>query len=226
MKAMIHKGLVVLGLAMLLGGCIEAGGGPEPRWAGARMAAPEVVATERAPLQEGERVFVEWRGSYWPASVVSVEGAGRARITYEGFGPEWDEVAAAPRIKRELPHRNVIHPSERIFVRWKGSYWPARVKGTRPHGGVEISYEGFGSEWDEVVGLRRIKWLESERPELAARPQPLAVGDRIEVAWGNRYWPATVLALHEANLARIHYEGYGPEWDEVVGPDRIRPLQN
>jgi hypothetical protein len=43
------------------------------------------------------------------------------------------------------------------------------------------------------------------------------------VEWHGKYYEATVLSTTPDGLTRIHYDGYGPEWDEDVGEDRIRP---
>lgn len=48
-------------------------------------------------------------------------------------------------------------------------------------------------------------------------------GTAILVEWHGKYYEATVLSTTPDGLTRIHYEGYGPEWDEDVGEDRIRP---
>lgn len=66
----------------------------------------------------------------------------------------------------------------------------------------------------------------------AAPPGPLSVpsmafgaGALVEVEWGGRFWPAVVREeiAGPPRAWRIHYEGYGDEWDEVVGPERLRP---
>lgn len=60
-----------------------------------------------------------------------------------------------------------------------------------------------------------------------ARSAPLAralqfgVGDRVEVEWHGSWWRATILEV-EGNRYRIHYDGYGSEWDELVAEDRVR----
>jgi hypothetical protein len=48
------------------------------------------------------------------------------------------------------------------------------------------------------------------------------VGDKITVEWKGNNYPATVIAVAGPNQYKIHYDGYGAEWDEVVGPARIR----
>ena len=48
------------------------------------------------------------------------------------------------------------------------------------------------------------------------------VGDKVEVKWGSTWYAAEVKALAGASQWKIGYDGYGENWDEVVGPDRIR----
>lgn len=53
-----------------------------------------------------------------------------------------------------------------------------------------------------------------------------APGTRIDVEWHGSYYAASVLRMAQDGRARIHYEGYGPEWDEDVTEDRIRDVQD
>lgn len=48
------------------------------------------------------------------------------------------------------------------------------------------------------------------------------VGDKVEVKWGPTWYAAEVKAVPGPNQWKIGYDGYGANWDEVVGPDRIR----
>jgi len=45
--------------------------------------------------------------------------------------------------------------------------------------------------------------------------------DEVEVEWHGSWWPAVVLEQRGGRWL-VHYEGYGSDWDEVVGPERIR----
>ena len=45
--------------------------------------------------------------------------------------------------------------------------------------------------------------------------------ERILVEYGGRWYPAEVVQS-DGNRRLIHYTGYGNEWDEWVGPERIR----
>jgi len=60
------------------------------------------------------------------------------------------------------------------------------------------------------------------QPAQAAQGASYVVGDRIQVMWKGKLYPAAVTAVMPNNQVKIHYEGYGNEWDEVVGPDRIK----
>ena len=44
----------------------------------------------------------------------------------------------------------------------------------------------------------------------------------VEVFWGNRWWPATILR-RDGQRAFIHYDGWNSSYDEWVTPDRLRP---
>lgn len=188
----------------------------QPRFA---PAPPGAIAATTVP-QAGQAMFVEWGGSYWPATAIAVVDSSRVVIHYVGWGNEWDELASRDRWAFEvaMPH----HPraGERLFVEWRGSYWPAQVLSVQGPK-VRIHYEGYGSQWDETVGLDRLKQLRTPTIQRPAVGQ-LAVGDPIQVRWGGRWWPATVIRLGGQGRYGIHYDGYGPEWDEVVGLDRIR----
>lgn len=48
------------------------------------------------------------------------------------------------------------------------------------------------------------------------------VGEKVEVKWGSSWYAAEVKAIEGPNQWKIGYDGYGANWDEVVGPDRIR----
>jgi hypothetical protein len=65
---------------------------------------------------------------------------------------------------------------------------------------------------------------EAARP--SAEPRGRKKGDRIRVEWHGQQYPAVVLGVAPGGLTRIHYEGYGDEWDEEVGEDRISPADD
>ena len=56
-------------------------------------------------------------------------------------------------------------------------------------------------------------------PTTPARPAPKARS--IEVLWGGQWWPAEVLEARNG-FTKIHYTGWGPEWDEWIETARMR----
>src|SRR4051812_25666850 len=54
-----------------------------------------------------------------------------------------------------------------------------------------------------------------------AAVQSWAAGQKVEVFWKGQWYPATVLAL-DGEKIRVHYDGYGSEWDQSVGPRHVR----
>jgi hypothetical protein len=59
----------------------------------------------------------------------------------------------------------------------------------------------------------------------ASQTSVYKIGDRVRVEWHGQMYPAVVTAIVGQDRYRIHYEGYGPEWDETVGLNRIQPKQ-
>lgn len=70
--------------------------------------------------------------------------------------------------------------------------------------------------------------MASALPEQKAEPVQAGfrVGDAVEVEWQGDWWPAHVTNMSSTFpiTYAIHYDGYGDEWDEWVGLDRIRAL--
>ncbi|MDF1564334.1 MAG: caspase family protein [Deltaproteobacteria bacterium] len=57
------------------------------------------VKAGKEPAAVGEPVQVEWRGQWWPASILDRTGE-RYLIRYDGYGTEWDEWVGEARIRR------------------------------------------------------------------------------------------------------------------------------
>ena len=89
--------------------------------------------------------------------------------------------------------------------------------------------------WDEVVPRARIRgFVEGpvtmpDPPEKvrhtaveAAKTNQHKIGDRVMVDWHGHYYPALIVGVVGPERYRIHYEGYGNEWDENVGAERIK----
>jgi hypothetical protein len=108
--------------------------------------------------------------------------------------------------------KSAWQPGEYVEVEWKGTWWRAQVTevdGSRP----KVHYLGFEASWDEWVERARVR---------APQPIGVRVGDAVEIEWKGRFWPGVVLEVAD-DFARVHYDDYGPEWDEWVTAKRLRP---
>ena len=47
-------------------------------------------------------------------------------------------------------------------------------------------------------------------------------GDAVDVLWNGEWWQATVVTASPGPEYKVHYVGWGNEWDEEVGEERIR----
>ena len=58
----------------------------------------EKVVAASTPFKVGDKVRVRWRGSVYPAVVVTVVAADRFTVHYEGYEAAWDETVSVQRI--------------------------------------------------------------------------------------------------------------------------------
>jgi hypothetical protein len=56
------------------------------------------VAVASTPFKVGDKVRVKWRGSVYPAVVITVVAADRFAVHYEGYEAAWDETVSIQRI--------------------------------------------------------------------------------------------------------------------------------
>jgi hypothetical protein len=121
-----------------------------------------------------------------------------------GFDPGFVVAAARPRSGPEL--------GRRVEVRDGRAWYPALVVDARD-GRLRVHYFGYEESDDEWIDKSRIR--EAQRPTYP-------VGASVEVQWKERWFPATILDVHDG-VHQIGYVGFGPEWNEWVARRRIRP---
>jgi hypothetical protein len=71
---------------------------PPPPRVRARMTAGN--KTTISTFRQGDRVKVDWKGSFYSATVVEVLGNERYRVHYDGYDANWDENVDIARIQR------------------------------------------------------------------------------------------------------------------------------
>jgi len=125
---------------------------------------------------------------------------------------------------------------DHVLVEWEGQNYPAHILEAQGPAKYKVHYDGYDSVWDEVVPRSRIKSMVEGQmvpPEPPAKVRAKAIqaaqtnvhkiGDRVRVEWHGQIYPAVITGIVGQERYRIHYEGYGNEWDEIVGLSRIQP---
>jgi hypothetical protein len=142
--------------------------------------------------------------------------------------------------------RRAHQVGDHVLVDWRNSEYPAVIVGIEAPSKFRVHYDGYGDDWDETVTAMRIKarlspTISAASPSppppprgkpgasasASARAVPEApsvyrVGDRVRVEWHGSIYPAAIIAVLGDDRYRVHYEGYGDEWDESIGLNRIQ----
>jgi hypothetical protein len=141
--------------------------------------------------------------------------------------------------------RRAHQVGDHVLVAWRGGDYPAVIVGVEGPSKFHVHYDGFSADWDEVIPATRIRGRLSSAPSPAAGPpiakprKPAAsasaapappsvyrLGDRLRVEWHGSIYTATVVNVLGDDRYRVHYEGYGTEWDEDVPLSRIQRKGN
>jgi hypothetical protein len=125
---------------------------------------------------------------------------------------------------------------DHVLVEWEGQAYPAMIIKSEGPTKYRVHYDGYDDIWDETVSRDRVRGLVQGTPPQpeppakvrakalsAAKTNVYKIGDRVRVEWHGQVYPATVTAIVGQERYRIHYDGYGAEWDEIVGLSRIQP---
>lgn len=128
------------------------------------VAVSTVCAWAEPVCAVGDKAKVEWKGSWYPASVIQVnEDQTRCFIHYDGYESSWDEWVGANRIqvanRAPAAEKPAFAVGDAVEVNWKGSWYKASVlavKGDK----TKIHYDGYDNSWDEWVGANRIRAIQ------------------------------------------------------------------
>lgn len=125
----------------------------------------------------GDHVMVDWEGNTYPAYVIEAPGPAKFKVHYDGYDTVWDEIIPRDRI-RGLVEGQVVAPeppakvrakamkaaqtnqyklNDHVRVEWHGQIYPATITGIVGQEKYRVTYDGYGHEWDEIVGLSRIQ---------------------------------------------------------------------
>jgi hypothetical protein len=136
---------------------------------------------------------------------------------FEGYGPEWNEQVTLDRIKARPPAslERDYRIGERVLVlAASNKLFVAEIVQQLGVDRWRVHYDGYGPEVAEDVGPDRLR-----RPYRG--PSSLAVGQAIGVRAGADVLPAKVAAIVAPERWIVRFNGFGPEGDQEVGPDRV-----
>lgn len=137
--------------------------------------------------------------------------------------------------------RRPYQVGDHVLVEEKGDELPAVVVAVEGPSRLRVHFDGYGDDWDETVPGTRIRGRYEGavvppsaktrgRPGASASASASAAplvgiyrpGDRLRVEWRGSVYGATVVGVVDADHYRVHYDAYGPEWDETVPLARIQ----
>ena len=163
----------------------------------------------------GDRVYVEWRGTWWDARVVSLVGSNAWRIHYEGWSDRWDETVGPTRI---VPHRG----------------GPPGPRGGTAGNRITFAILALATVIGIVIATMVFRGGAAAPPPPPPPPYAglpgtpvtpsteLVAGTPVWVEWNMTWYPAFVLEPGAGGSARVRYENYSEVYDETVTPERIR----
>jgi hypothetical protein len=125
---------------------------------------------------------------------------------------------------------------DEVMVEWEGKEYPALLLTATPDSKFKVHFDGYEDTWDEVVTKSRIKGFrkgDELRPDPPAKVRAKAlqaaklntyrVGDQVRVDWNGKLYPAQIIDVLGKEQYRVHFDGYGTEFDENVGLSRVQP---
>ncbi|MSP23911.1 MAG: hypothetical protein EXR75_01860 [Myxococcales bacterium] len=131
--------------------------------------------------------------------------------------------------------KRAYNVGDKVLVEWDGKDYAAVITDVPGPGKLKVHFDGYDEMWDEVVARNRIKGrLEGtpptpEPPEKvrrqaleAAKSNKFRMGDRVRAEFHRHWYPAVIVGVVGPERYRVHFEGYGNEWDDNVGAERIQ----
>jgi hypothetical protein len=112
-------------------------------------------------LRDGVRIL--YGDTWYPGRIEAVDGQ-LYTISYDGYGDSWNETVGPDRLKPE-PQRaapGTLVAGSAVWIKWGGSWYRGQILRVTKTG-YKITYDGFGSNWDEVVPRSRIKTIKAAK---------------------------------------------------------------
>ncbi len=166
-------------------------------------------------LSPGTHVTVNKNGQWLPGEIVQPLGSDRFMVSYDGFGPQWNEPVGMDRIKAGAAVAPVaLQPGDKVVVTSQGHLMLGDVLQQVAAGTWRVHYDGYGPEAAENVTEDRI-----QRPFLGISAH--AVGEAVMVEANGQTLPAKVIAVTAQNRWLVRFDGYNPQYDQEVPTEKI-----
>lgn len=171
-----------------------------------RPAARPAASVER--YTRGRPVLCEWRGRWWPATILAELPGGQYLIHYDGYSSSWDETVNASRLAlRSAKVPRAARASSSLVV---GVVVVAVIVVVGL--ATAVMFRGVSSSPSRSA---------TSAPAVYAAPGQLVLGQAVVVRWSGQWWNATVIGLHADGRVRVHYDGWASTWDEDVTLNRV-----
>ena len=199
-------------------------------------------------LEVGTRCQGCHQGTWYEAEIKQLSEHGDwVEITWPGWGPEWDEVILKIKNRlKPLEPVSVIANEVENYDDWfssleigarcqgyhQGTWYEAEIKQVSEHGDwVEITWPGWGPEWDEVIlkVSNRLKPLADVEPVAEQVPNAgldeLKIGQRVLGESGGEWYDAEIISI-EGDRIGVTWIGWDATHDEVIDrlSGRLKPL--
>jgi hypothetical protein len=116
----------------------------------------------------------------------------------------------------------------RVEAKW-GEFWKEgtiiEVKGTQ----YKVHFDGYGSVYDDWFTATQLKTLDTKKVEdKTSNPgqntaREFVAGSKVEIDYFGRWYSGYVMEV-KGDQYKIHYDGYGDNWDTWVTKEKLRAV--
>ena len=150
----------------------------------------------------GDKVDVDWKGTWWKADVVEATSEGKYKIHYVGWSTRWDETVPSTRVRARTAGAK------------EGSGTKEKVKKPEPKKTVAVK--------PKPIKPPPVAPATTKPPATTGAPATAwKVSDKVDVEWNGAWWKGEILEVASGKY-KIHYVGWAASWDETVPGKRLR----
>lgn len=176
---------------------------------------PSSASLSGAEYAPGSHVLVSRGGMWLPGTVVRPTADGRFVVSYDGYGPQYDEPVGTDRLRAVAQPTANYQAGDKVLVTAQGRTLLADVVQVVSPTQFRVHYDGYGPEVAEVVAPDRIK-----RPFAGLSPH--AAGESVFIDVNGTPLPAKVLAAVSETRWIVRFDGFNAQYDQEVSTDRFR----